>query len=76
MSCPFSVWHAVGTAAMSAYGAAYGVVDPDLRVKGTAGLRVVDASVIPHVPTAHTQAPTYIFAEVAADLIKASLALG
>jgi choline dehydrogenase-like flavoprotein len=37
--------HVVGTAAMSARGAGYGVVDPDLRVKGLRGLRIVDASV-------------------------------
>ena len=61
---------------MSAYGAPYGVVDPDLRVKGTAGLRVVDASVIPRVPTAHTQGPIYLFAEVAADFIKLAQVLG
>jgi choline dehydrogenase-like flavoprotein len=36
--------HPVGTAAMSAKNADYGVVDPDLRVKGVAGVRVVDAS--------------------------------
>lgn len=37
--------HPVGTVAMSAHNATYGVVDPDLRVKGVDGLRVVDASV-------------------------------
>ena len=37
--------HIVGTAAMSAYNATNGVVDPDLRVKGVYGLRIVDASV-------------------------------
>ncbi|KAF7332868.1 Pyranose dehydrogenase [Mycena venus] len=67
-----SVFHPVSTAAMSARGANHGVVDPDLTVKGVRGLRVVDASVLPFVPGAHTQAATYIFAERAADLIKAS----
>jgi choline dehydrogenase len=39
-----STWHPVGTAAMSARGSRMGVLDPDLRVKGVKGLRVVDAS--------------------------------
>ncbi|KAJ3839267.1 alcohol oxidase [Lentinula raphanica] len=62
--------HPVGTAAMSPKGATYGVVDPDLRIKGLAGLRIVDASVFPRFPAAHTQVPVYIVAERAADLIK------
>ncbi|KAL0578811.1 hypothetical protein V5O48_003178 [Marasmius crinis-equi] len=62
--------HIVGTAAMSSKGAAYGVVDPDLKVKGTRGLRVVDASVLPFVPAGNTMAPIYAFAERVADLIK------
>ncbi|KAJ3903653.1 hypothetical protein F5879DRAFT_1010325 [Lentinula edodes] len=62
--------HPVGTAAMSSKSAAYGVVDPDLRVKGLSGLRIVDASVFPRLPAAHTQVPVYIVAERAADLIK------
>ncbi|KAK7005869.1 pyranose dehydrogenase [Favolaschia claudopus] len=63
--------HPVGTAAMSAHDAGYGVVNPDLKVKGLSGLRIVDASVLPYIPAAHTQACVYIFAERAADLIKA-----
>ncbi|KDR73180.1 hypothetical protein GALMADRAFT_125264 [Galerina marginata CBS 339.88] len=65
-----TIFHPVGTASMSPRGASHGVVDPDLLVKGVSGLRVVDASVLPIVPAAHTQAPTYIVAERAADLIK------
>lgn len=38
--------HPVGTNSMSPIGARYGVVDPDLKVKGISGLRIVDASVI------------------------------
>jgi hypothetical protein len=41
-----TIWHAAGTSAMSPYNASWGVVDPDYSVKGTRGLRVVDASVI------------------------------
>ncbi|KAJ7106768.1 aryl-alcohol oxidase-like protein [Mycena epipterygia] len=63
-------FHIVGTSGMSPRGAHYGVVDPDLRVKGVAGLRVIDASVLPIVPAAHTQAATYVVAERGADLVK------
>ncbi|KAJ7887843.1 aryl-alcohol oxidase [Mycena olivaceomarginata] len=64
--------HVVGTATMSPRGANYGVVDPDLIVKGVQHLRVVDASVWPYVPAGNTQASVYILAERAADLIKAT----
>ncbi|KAJ7368922.1 pyranose dehydrogenase [Mycena albidolilacea] len=65
-----SSFHLVGTAGMSARGARYGVVDPDLQVKGISGLSVIDASVVPIVPAAHTAAVTYAFAERGADLLK------
>ena len=55
ISTEYSVFHAVGTAAMSRRGDSWGVLDPDLRVKGTKGLRVVDASAFPYVPTAHSE---------------------
>ncbi|KAF9264930.1 aryl-alcohol-oxidase from pleurotus Eryingii [Marasmius fiardii PR-910] len=64
--------HPIGSCAMSSRNANHGVLDPDLRVKGVQGLRVVDASIFPVTPTAHTQAPVYIIAERAADLIKAA----
>ena len=41
-----SAFHPVGTASMSPRNAQFGVVDPDLKVKGAQGLRVIDASVM------------------------------
>ncbi|KAF8183981.1 pyranose dehydrogenase [Pholiota molesta] len=64
--------HPVGTAAMSKKGAHWGVVNPDLLLKEASGLRVVDASIMPFIPCAHTQAAVYIISERAADVIKAA----
>ncbi|KAI0712239.1 alcohol oxidase [Earliella scabrosa] len=50
-----------------------GALEADLRVKGTLGLRVVDASAFPFIPSGHTQGPTYILAERAAALVRESL---
>ncbi|KAK0639711.1 GMC oxidoreductase [Cercophora newfieldiana] len=61
--------HPVGTAAMMPEKLG-GVVDAKLRVYGIEGLRVVDASVFPLIPMAHTQAPMYAVAEKAADIIR------
>ncbi|KAK0224287.1 alcohol oxidase [Armillaria fumosa] len=68
-----TVFHPVGTASMSPADASWGVVNPDLKLKGAKGVRIVDASVLPLVPSGHTQVPVYIIAERAADLIKADI---
>ncbi|PBK61223.1 pyranose dehydrogenase [Armillaria solidipes] len=67
-----SIFHPIGTASMSPAGADWGVVDPDLKLKGADGVRVVDASVLPFLPAGHTQVPVYAIAERAADLIRAA----
>ncbi|KAJ6495446.1 aryl-alcohol oxidase precursor [Mycena sanguinolenta] len=64
--------HLIGTASMAPVGASWGVVDPDLRVKGVKGLRIADASVLPYVPTGNTMSTTYMIAERGSDLMKAA----
>jgi len=62
--------HQVGTCKMG--NDRHAVVDHKLRVRGINRLRVVDASIIPTVPTANTNAPVVMIAERAADLIKSA----
>ncbi|KAF7291088.1 Alcohol oxidase [Mycena kentingensis (nom. inval.)] len=64
------IFHAAGTASVSPFGAKWGVLDPNLRVKGVEGLRVVDVSVLPYIVSAHTQMAAYLVGERGADMIK------
>jgi choline dehydrogenase len=62
-----TVYHPTSTCAIGS------VVDPELRVYGVEGLRVVDASVMPTITRANTNAATIMIAEKAADLIRERL---
>ena len=64
--------HPVGTCAMGRAGDSMSVVDEEFRVHGIENLFVADASVMPVIPSANTNLPTIMLAELAAERIGAS----
>jgi choline dehydrogenase-like flavoprotein len=68
-----TVYHPVGTMRMGARDDRSAAVGADLKVKGIAGLRVADASVMPSLIRGHTMAPTVFIGYRAADLIAAGI---
>jgi choline dehydrogenase len=66
--------HASSTCPIGADNDPMAVLDSNFRVRGTAGLRVVDASVFPRIPGTFTAVSTYMVAEKAADVILSALA--
>ena len=65
-----TVHHPLGTCKMGVASDRMAVVDAELRVFGTEGLRVVDGAVMPDLVGAHINAPIIMIAEKAADLIR------
>jgi choline dehydrogenase len=69
-----TVYHLIGTSRMGPASDPLSVVDARLRVHGLDGLYVADASIMPTMPSANTNAATLMIAEKAADMIKADAA--
>lgn len=65
-----SLQHQAGTCKMGPNNDPDAVVDPELRVYGIRGLRVVDASIMPILPASHTNAIVFMIGEKAADMVK------
>ena len=65
-----TTFHLMGTCRMAPESDPTAVVDDQLRVRGMQGLRVVDASIMPVVPSGNTNAPAVMVAAKAADMIR------
>lgn len=63
-------YHFMGACSMGPRSNPLAVVDPELKVHGLSGLRIVDASIMPAMPSANTYASTLMIAEKGADLIR------
>lgn len=67
-----TIFHPVGTCKMGRADDPAAVVDSELRVRGVAGLRVVDASVMPFITSGNCNSPTIMIAEHASELMRAA----
>ena len=67
-----TIFHPVGTTKMGRADDAMAVVDSRLRVRGIAGLRVVDAGAMPTITSGNTNSPTLMLAEKAAQWLRAA----
>lgn len=67
------VWHPCGTCRMGPEGDPMSVADPAARVRGIAGLRVCDGSLMPRIPSANLNVPILMMAEKVADAIRRGL---
>ena len=64
------LWHLSGTCKMGPNSDPNAVVDSRLKVYGVKGLRMIDASIMPMIPAAHTNVPCMMIGEKGADLVK------
>jgi choline dehydrogenase-like flavoprotein len=69
-STAITLHHPLGTCKMGHASDAMAVVDPECRVHGVEQLRVIDASVMPDLPSGNINAPVMMIAEKAADMIR------
>lgn len=64
-----TIYHMSGTCKMGPQSDPWAVVDPELRVYGTSGLRVIDASIMPQITSGNINAPVIMIGEKGADMI-------